>query len=549
MPNLPPLKRGAIEGFDQDSKKRHTGTGALEIPRDANHFESIPGRLVSQIFSHLVPESSELSETHSLENGVGDQQWADLVECRTALHALSVTSRAFGHLSLAFLYRVIIITKSKSLVKLLQSLVQYPERDQYVRQLTYTLPTIDDSTVEGEFSELFPQSHISSAPEEYKGPLACLRDRSRQLFTRSTWSGAGAVLLPILTLTPRITMVNICGPREWLTQKYSAIIKDPLFRLVSGIDTSYSDSFSQLFPRSQFGLHLGDPGTRPAFPPPFLETMTIVTFDKEANNSPMFNRVAVLPPRDIHELLEVTLEMETELVIGRDDEGWIVPSFVAPSAIAKATPELFMSIRKYLERIRPLNVNQQRSKATWTGIIDRLLQCLNNGNERRHGILDWDKLDDLTRPFHESLGNSLVQAQTEIVAQFRQDIASPLVEFIELGHRERPRVEPCVDTKALTLTHPRSLYIKRDQAFTPDEENLSLCITSRFEFLTDLDIVLRLHKDNRRDVYEGFSPAGCFNLRNLAITTEGLWGPIGAVFRMLENDEGTDGVNDRESER
>ncbi|KAM7191282.1 hypothetical protein V8F33_009018 [Rhypophila sp. PSN 637] len=530
------LKLSSVPGHEPEERERRPVT-----------WRSLPVEIVHRIVTSLAPGSYDLRDLPEKPLLGGFQHapdWNDHTARRTALTAVCRVSKPLRDMALPLLYENVTLLRLANLSRLYQTLVRFPERGRYIKQLTFTL-FVQQVTI-GQVPFFFngrgndfvaPRFKFGFAGDQvtpYDRPLDHVRSRVMETLSSITPERQDitcALVLQILALTPNISHVKIAGFSAWLAGGYNRqdLPRDVLlvFLLGTESDSILEESREVLrkwFPPAIFGLEKQKFGKAPVFPPPSLKEVNFLHFQVNHSINMVTNRVSLFKPWACLELRRITQiwEMVLDLHVPRDQEGYLRPSWMLKNMAASDLRQ-FLFIRKYIADVARLNEdlfpNHKRIDSRDEGLDTRKCRNLDFALERTETLEPTDLI------IHS------------------QDMSLDLQTFARMGQTTPP---VCTQMERLRL-HDHDTYLDPEATrfaarldFPWDSEGtrtFQTIIQRHCHNLTVLYLALRLKKDMRRSTLLDFDPGQFENIEVLSIPTEILWGPVRSVMEMLCVDE------------
>lgn len=531
-----------------------------------DRFSSLPVETLRRIMDFVTPDPFELSSELTLDHDsspnhqgrLDPEHWADFLSSRGTIAALTRTSKKIGTLALPYLYRNLVLVNLGSIESLLTNLVRHPRRGAWIHRLTLALPSpAERENLLSPFSTrvlgkaCFPPSSINFVPSEYREPLKWLRDKTAELAEKFPAGFLGTAILPILSLTPNLTTLNVWGVEAWWASNMAG--DDPFFMLLDGIalhDPAYSQTIEDLFPVAEFGGFVY-PGSKPpgpmTFPPPSLETIVQVSPAPTMSNWRTQGTMTGSPPpppesRYITQRLSfLPAGLATDLINiwgftralwstdGSPGAATLVPSDIVRTQSADSYIDLRADLDRAVAAVARMGApDGAATMARWVNHI-RWLRDL-PGNEREYLVgsrRDLELLDKQNESFVRWFSSLYYAALDRLPLLKSCEVRCPLLQCLRTPDG-RARVY------TLRLTHPDNSWITLRETGAEAGRALAWCLKRWYRNLRVLDMAFRLYVGNRCMIYRQFDPSVLRNLRELTITLEGLWGPLRTVMEMLK---------------
>ncbi|KAM7203623.1 hypothetical protein V8F20_003918 [Naviculisporaceae sp. PSN 640] len=492
-----------------------------------SRFLDFPQDIQYQILEHLAPGPFELRDPmkQRLDGRKESQNIEENAIRRRTLYNISTLSRSLSALTAPLLYRYIFIQKLQSLAYLLNSLTQFPERGRFVKQITYTLPewTPLSSRDYNTFDTRLKRGHFFHGAPEYTAGMdvdrvvSWLKLRSQESARKNDFPllKLGSVLLPIMALTPNLTNLNIARYGDWTTEtmvsKDRRLEKDKLMKFLLGTDRATDtgvcckaiyDFF--IVPVRHRGSW-GGKSERLSLFPPLLNRIDILSEAASSKTNLVISSMRIVDQRSRQKLQAMTEQLEQDLEL---------PGLIPSTALGfinspRSTLHQAMLTSHYLANIRDLDKSVYLSKAEHQGDGRESLASI--GRSLDHAFL---KAKRMKLP----------------VIMHSQQVTYDLLDFFRLGFRERFQAE----TQSVRLIYTAQENEWPGVLYSTSGETLMDDLVKKFPCLESLEMPLLLHKDSRHIIYSRFDTSLMVTVKNLTLTTEGLWGPIKKVIDMLE---------------
>ncbi|KAK4216833.1 hypothetical protein QBC37DRAFT_397191 [Rhypophila decipiens] len=514
-----------------------------ERERRPGTWQSLPVEIVLRIVASLAPGSYGLRDLPDKPLLGGFQHapdWKEHTARRAALAAVCRVSKSLRDMALPLLYENVTLLHLANLSRLYQTLVRFPERGRYIKQLTFTL--FDQQVTINQVPALFATTgNDFVAPRFKSGNQLTLYDRgldhirskvmeSLSSVTPERQDITCALVLQILALTPNISHLKLAAFSAWLAAyKRRDLPRDILLVFLLGTESASileesREVLRKWFPPAIFGLDQQKFGKAPVFPPPSLKEVNFLHFRVNHSINMVTNRVSLFKPWACLELRRITQNWETvlDLQIPRDQEGYLRPSWMLKTMAASELGQFFF-MRKYLAEIGRLNEDLFPNH-----------RKIDSGDEG----LDTRKCRNLD--FALEMTETLEPTDLMIHSQ---DMSLDLQTFARMGQTTPP---VCTQMERLRL-HDHDTHLdaqatqfaaRLDFAWdSPGSRTFQRIVQRHCHNLTVLDLALRLKKDMRRSTLLDFDPGQFQNIEVLRLPTEILWGPVRTVMEMLCVDE------------